>query len=47
MNKKMKQKKGELYIAKANNNVNKVFEISGLYKLIKSYDTVDEAVRCI
>lgn len=45
--KKIKQKKGELCIAKVNNNVNKVFQISGLYKLIKSYDTVDEAVRCI
>ena len=45
--KKMQQKKGTLCIAKARNNINKVFEISGLYKLIKSYDTVDEAVRCI
>ena len=44
---KISQGKGTLSIAGADNNINKIFEMSGLYKLIKKYDTVDEAVRCI
>lgn len=45
--KKISNKGGNLCIAAANKNINKVFELAGLYKIIKNYDTVDEAVRCI
>ena len=44
---KMKAKGGNLYIANAKGNINRIFELSGLYKVIKKYDTVEEAVRCI
>lgn len=45
--KKLSNKGGILCIAEPNKNVNKIFELAGLYKLIKNYNTVDEAVRCI
>ncbi|SFC62008.1 anti-sigma F factor antagonist [Clostridium uliginosum] len=45
--KKISNKGGSLCIAKVSGNVNKVFELTGLYKVIKNYNTVDEAVRCI
>ena len=45
--KKLSNKGGVLCIAEANKNVNRIFELAGLYKVIKNYNTVDEAVRCI
>lgn len=45
--KKIANKGGKLFVAAANKNINRVFELAGLYKVIKNYDTVDEAVRCI
>ncbi|GAB6169615.1 anti-sigma F factor antagonist [Clostridium carnis] len=45
--KKMKNRDGKICVAEINRTVNKVFEISGMYKIITIYDTVDEAVRCI
>lgn len=45
--KKIANKNGVLCIAKPNKNVNRIFELAGLYKVIKNYDTVDEAVRSI
>ncbi len=45
--KKLSNKGGVLCIAEANKNVDRIFELAGLYKLIKNYNTVDEAVRCI
>jgi len=45
--KKISNRGGKLYLAATNKNISKVFELAGLYKLIKNYDTVDEAVRCI
>lgn len=45
--KKLSNKGGQLCIAKPNKNVNRIFELAGLYKIIKNYNTVDEAVRCI
>lgn len=41
---KMESKKGKLCIANVNRTVNKVFELSGLYKIIKSYDDVEQAI---
>jgi len=45
--KKLSNKGGALCIAEPNKNVNRIFELAGLYKVIKNYNTVDEAVRCI
>lgn len=45
--KKMQLRKGNCCIADVNKTINKVFELSGLYKIIKAYTTVDEAVRSI
>ena len=45
--KKLANKNGVLCIAEANKNVNRIFELAGLYKVIKNYNTVDEAVRCV
>lgn len=45
--KKLSNKGGRLCIAEPNKNVNRIFELAGLYKVIKNYNTVDEAVRCI
>ena len=45
--KKICNRGGKLCIAEVNKNVDKIFELSGLYKLISKYTTVDEAVRNI
>ena len=45
--KKLCNKGGNLCIAEANKNVDRIFELAGLYKVINKYNTVDEAVRCI
>ncbi|MGL4774100.1 MAG: anti-sigma F factor antagonist [Clostridium sp.] len=45
--KKINAKGGALCITNINRSVNKVFELSGLFKVIKSYETVEEAVECI
>ena len=45
--KKIKNKGGNLLIAETSKNVDRIFELAGLYKLIEKYSTVDEAVNCI
>lgn len=45
--KKMQGRSGKVCVADVSRNANKVFELSGLYKIIDSYISVDEAVRCI
>ncbi|ENZ02227.1 anti-sigma F factor antagonist [Clostridium thermobutyricum] len=45
--KKVSKNGGELYIAGANKSINRVFELSGLYKIIKNFSTVEEALNCI
>lgn len=45
--KKIKNKGGNLLIAETSKNVDRIFELAGLYKLIEKYNTVDEAVNCI
>lgn len=45
--KKVSAKGGKICVADVNNSVNRVFELSGLFKIIKKFDNVDEAVRCI
>ena len=44
---KMQGKNGDLCISNVNKTVNKVFELSGLYKIIKSYDNVEQAIVSI
>ena len=41
--KKISYRGGNLFIS----NVNKIFELAGLYKVIKKYNTIEEAVGCI
>ena len=43
--KKLSNKGGVLCITEPNKNVNRIFELAGLYKVINKYNTVDEAVR--
>lgn len=45
--KKINNKGGKLCIAETSKNVDRIFEMAGLYKLINKYNTVDEAVSCI
>lgn len=45
--KKMQNRDGKVCVADVNKTVNKVFEISGMYKIIESYNSIDEAVKCI
>ncbi|MGN0025983.1 anti-sigma F factor antagonist [uncultured Clostridium sp.] len=42
--KKMKNRNGKLCVAEINRTVNKVFEISGMYKIIDVYGNIDEAI---
>lgn len=43
--KKMSFRKGELCVVNVNNSVKRVFELSGMFKIIKAYDNLDEAVK--
>lgn len=43
--KKLNMRDGEVRIAEINNNVKRVFELSGLFKIIKAYNTVEEALN--
>ncbi|MBE6062750.1 MAG: anti-sigma F factor antagonist [Clostridium butyricum] len=45
--KKVSNKGGNLCIVEANKNVDRIFDLAGLYKIIKKYSTVDEAVMNI
>ncbi len=45
--KRLSMKNGNLAVVNVNKNINKVFELSGLYKIVKSYDTVEDALGSI
>ena len=45
--KKMLNRSGKLCVIEVNRTVNKVFEISGMYKIIEVYKNIDEAVVSI
>lgn len=45
--KKLSLKKGDICIARAKDSVKRVFELSGMFKIIKLYDNIDEAVENI
>lgn len=45
--KKLKCKSGNLCIVNVKDSVNRVFELSGLFKIIDYYDDVPQALKCI
>ena len=45
--KKLQGRNGNVCIVEVNNRVDKVFKLSGLYKIINSYENLEEAIRCI
>ncbi|MEW8956913.1 anti-sigma F factor antagonist [Clostridium sp.] len=45
--KKLHPKNGVVCVAEVNNRVKKVFELSGMYKIIAGFETVDEALNSI
>ena len=47
VSKNMKKLSGNLVICCLNNNIKKIFEISGLYRLFKVAETLDEALKLV
>lgn len=45
--KKLNSKKGNICITKISGSVKRVFELSGMFKIIKSYKSVEEAIESI
>lgn len=45
--KKLSMKKGEICIASVQESVKRVFELSGMFKIIKLYKSVQEAIEVI
>ena len=45
--KKLSMKNGVLCIANVKESVNRVFQLSGMFKIIKLYDNVNEAIKSI
>ena len=45
--KKLSMKKGEVCIANAKDSVKRVFELSGMFKIIKQYESVEKALENI
>lgn len=45
--KKLNIKNGQICVAQINSRVKKVFELSGMFKIIKSFDKLDEAINNI
>lgn len=41
---KLSIKKGKVYISRVNGSVKRVFELSGMFKIIPSYDSVEQAL---
>ena len=45
--KKLSMRGGKLVVTNINKTIGKVFELSGLYKIIRSYTSIEEAIRSI
>lgn len=45
--KKLSIKKGTVCVAQVNNTVKRVFELSGMFKIIKLFNSIEEAVLSI
>ena len=42
--KKISRRGGSMAVANINNHIDKIFEVSGLYKIIKTYSSVQDAL---
>lgn len=45
--KKLSLRNGKVCVVCVNNNLKRVFELSGMFKIINYYNNLDEAVSCI
>ena len=45
--KKLQGRGGKVCVIEVNNRVDKVFKLSGLYKIINNYENLEEAIRCM
>ncbi|MFL0269766.1 anti-sigma F factor antagonist [Candidatus Clostridium radicumherbarum] len=45
--KKMTAKNGKICIANVNNSVKRVFDLSGMFKIIKVYENLEQALKSI
>lgn len=45
--KKIMMREGNVAIATVNNRIQRVFQLSGIFKIIKVYETIDDAVKAI
>lgn len=45
--KKLSMREGKVLIANINRSIRRVFDISGLYKIVKVYDSVEEALKSV
>ena len=43
--KKLAMKNGSLFVVSVSNRVKKIFELSGMYKIIKEFHTIEEALQ--
>ena len=45
--KKVQNRNGKVCVVNVNSRIDRVFTLSGLYTIIKSYKDTDEAIKCI
>ncbi len=45
--KKLSTKKGNICVTRVKGSVKRVFELSGMFKIIKLYDSIEEAIESI
>lgn len=45
--KKLSLKKGNICVTRVSGSVKRVFELSGMFKIIKLYDSIEEAIESI
>ncbi|GKU23604.1 MULTISPECIES: anti-sigma F factor antagonist [Clostridium] len=45
--KRLLMRNGKVSVVAANKNVKRVFELSGMFKIINSYESIDDAIKCI
>ena len=43
--KRMSSKNGQIAITSINNNIKRVFELSGIFRIIKTYDKIEDALN--
>ncbi|GFZ30936.1 anti-sigma F factor antagonist [Clostridium zeae] len=45
--KRLSMRNGKVSVVAANKNVKRVFELSGMFKIINSYESINDAIKCI